>query len=233
MCNHYHIKGPPSSLANQFDAMIQRLFDFDEEVYPKRQAPVLILNEDRNCEIVPMRFGLVPYGSTLEKTKRPLNNARIERLDSWPWKMSIKRNRCAIPISSFFEFSYYENHAGHKLEFVSEKTMFAAGIYSKYEEDGLSMTIITRPGTDFIMGHGHHRMPMFIDPSASMFDWLEPKDRDTEKCCNILKHSAIDPEFEVLVHEQMKAGWQKRIDAAEEKRNEQLAAIQKSGPLGI
>ena len=230
MCNLYNIRGPLSNLANEMAANFQALFEFEETIYPKRQAPALILNENRKLEIVPMRFGLIPFGSTLEKTKRPFNNARVEKLDGWPWKLSVKRNRCAIPISSFFEFSYYENHAGHKLEFVAENTVLAAGIYSRFA-DGYSMTIVTRPGNEFVMEHGHHRMPLFID--SANHDWLDQGELSPKQCHDVLKRSAIEPSFEVEVHDKMKEGWQKRVDNAENKRAEQLDAIRETGPLGV
>ena len=38
-----------------------------------------------------------PRGSAL-----PLNNARADKLDGWPWK-AVQRQRCLVPASGFWE----------------------------------------------------------------------------------------------------------------------------------
>ena len=48
------------------------------------------------------RWSLVPSGSREEPPAYPLNNARADKLDQWPWR-AVQRQRCLIPASGFWE----------------------------------------------------------------------------------------------------------------------------------
>jgi putative SOS response-associated peptidase YedK len=47
------------------------------------------------------RWSLVPPNSR-ERPPYPLNNARADKLDQWPWR-AVQRRRCLIPASGFWE----------------------------------------------------------------------------------------------------------------------------------
>jgi len=47
------------------------------------------------------RWNLVPPGAK-ELPSYPLNNARSDKLGSWPWK-AVQRQRCLVPASGFWE----------------------------------------------------------------------------------------------------------------------------------
>ncbi len=233
MCNLYNIGRPSTDLGIELQAFYQLKFDFPELVVPKAQAPGLLLN-DQQREIAPMRFGLIPPGSDPAKVKRPYNNATIEKLSSWPWKLSVGRSRCIIPMTSFLEFSYWgDEYQGHKLEFFprDESLLLVAGIYNQSNSD-VSMTLITRPANSQMMDCGHHRMPMFVNQN-SMDQWLDREKQTIDACHEILRHSVAEPEFDIEDHGLMRDGWQKRVDAAIEKRDRQIDAIEQFGPLGI
>ena len=122
-----------------------------DTIFPKQQAPILVSREgDRMIEAA--RFGLIPK-STGEQ-KFPLTNATVEKMNRWPWMNFVGKSRCIVPIASFYEYSYYDEFAGHKLEFEPESMVFAAGLFSDYANT-TSMAIITLPGNEFIMEHGH------------------------------------------------------------------------------
>lgn len=217
-----------------FEKLTQKTFDFSEAevVAPKMMTPAVIRNNGE-CEVLPMRFGLVPPGSSIDKEKKARNNARFENLDIWPWKMAVKRYRCIVPMSSFYEFSYWGEKPGYELEFSCEARpiLFVAGIYCKYADDAYSMTLITRPASDQMMNQGHHRMPAFVDSMRSN-DWLTGECKSICECQQRLMSIAIEPEFTVTESRAMKDGWQKRVDGNLKKRDDQIAEIEKHGPFG-
>ncbi|MFL5335350.1 MAG: SOS response-associated peptidase family protein, partial [Geminicoccaceae bacterium] len=47
------------------------------------------------------QWSIVPPGG-MEPPAYPLNNARSDTLNGWPWKM-LQRRRCLIPVSGFWE----------------------------------------------------------------------------------------------------------------------------------
>ncbi|MCA9214731.1 MAG: SOS response-associated peptidase family protein [Planctomycetales bacterium] len=226
MCNLYDVD------PEQVNALFDRIAEYDDamrdwttQVFPKMDAPVVLLVDDKP-QVSLLRFGLIPKFSK-GQPKQPLNNARVEKLSSWPWKTSVGQF-CAIPMTSFYEFSYWGEQPGHKLKFsFPESRSFTAGIYN-----GKSMTMLTRPACESMMEMGHHRMPLFIEPD-SVETWIASQEKNVDACYDTLRSIAIDPEFECDSCGQMKDGWQKRINGRIKKRDEQLALIEEHGALGI
>src|SRR6185295_9145805 len=78
------------------------------------------------------RWSIVPPGAK-EPPAYPLNNARSDKLDGWPWKV-LQLGRCLIPASGFWEpekparapgsapWSYYSMQDG--------RPFFLAGLWS-------------------------------------------------------------------------------------------------------
>ena len=77
------------------------------------------------------RQSLIPFGSNSKPL--PFNNARSDKLGSWPWK-GVQRKRCLVPASGFWEpekpgrtpgkapWSYYS--------MKDERPFFMAGLWS-------------------------------------------------------------------------------------------------------
>jgi putative SOS response-associated peptidase YedK len=75
----------------------------------------------------------VPPGAK-EPPAHPLNNARSDKLGTWPWK-SVQRQRCLVPASGFWEpekparapgsapWSYYSTKDG--------RPFFMAGLWAE------------------------------------------------------------------------------------------------------
>lgn len=66
-------------------------------IAPRKPAPA-ILSGDTGRELTTMLFGLTPVGAKEPDAKRPLNNARWENLNQWPWNLSIGK-RCVLPLA--------------------------------------------------------------------------------------------------------------------------------------
>ena len=86
--------GPPRNLQPHYD------------LAPTDTVDVVRATE-QGCELVPMRWGLVPYW-----WKKPLNelpvtfNARAESVVDKPmWRDAFRRRRCIIPASGFYEWT--------------------------------------------------------------------------------------------------------------------------------
>ncbi len=238
MCSRYNTKTNLSSIASDLNAKPAFDFAIASEVFPLAMAPTLVINREGQRELRPMTFGLTPQGKTRDKKMPPFNNARIESRDKWPWRTPLEKYRCIVPMDSFREPCYWGESAGKEVDFrrADGRLLLAAAIFSvtKSDNDGsmLSMSLITRPALPTVMEHGHHRSPFFLSLDG-VDDWMDRSPRPLDQSLEVLKQYTEDPVLEPSVSREMVASWSKRKAANVKKRDEQLADIDKSGPLGL
>lgn len=245
MCNRFNIKTDLAQLARSLGAAMTRQLQFAEDVFPGKPAPAIAINRNGAMEILPMAFGLVPFGKTPESQRRPLTNARVENLEKWPWKSAIRSHRCIVPMTGFREPCYWGETAGTEVDFTvtEDPPLFAAGIFTWHDCDqpeesqekappNFTMSLIMRPALPTVMDHGHHRSPFFLS-SDGIQEWIERRSRPLQDSLTVLKQHSVEPHLSVTVARQMASAWKKRQSGNIAKRDEQLAAIDETGPLGI
>jgi putative SOS response-associated peptidase YedK len=239
MCNRYNIKGTTSEFVEHFQATLPTLFDVQSgDILPGDIAPGLILNRGGERELVPMQFGLAKIGAAAPFDRKwPNNNARIEKYNSWPWKIPFHEHRCILPVSEFREPCYWGETAGSEVYFkpTDDRYLGVAGLYNIWKSQGAekfySMTFLMRPASKYVMDRGHHRQPFFIK-EAGYDPWMKPFARDPKESLAILREFAYEQPFEYRVERQMAASWKNRQKARLVDRDEQLAKINETGPLG-
>lgn len=124
------------------------------------------------------RWSLIPPGAR-EVPPYPLNNARSDKLGSWPWK-AVQRQRCLVPASGFWEpekkarekgaapWSYYCMR--------DRPPFFMAGLWSDAPapatgEVADSYTVIITDANAAM--RVHDRMPAILAADAAR-RWIEP-----------------------------------------------------------
>ncbi len=107
MCNLYRIK--ERNLATLFDARpLTEPLLFDEELYPKRLAPVIRrLDGERVIDV--MRWGFPPPAAG----RAPVTNVRNLASPFWRSALNNNERRCLVPVSEFCE---WEGEAGAKVK---------------------------------------------------------------------------------------------------------------------
>ncbi|WDQ15384.1 SOS response-associated peptidase [Rhodopirellula sp. P2] len=245
MCNRFNLQTNLAQLARSLDAAPPRQMEFTEEIFPGNPAPTVAVNRSGANEILPMTFGLVPFGKTPQTQRRPLTNARVENLEKWPWKSAVQSHRCVVPMTGFREPSYWGKTAGTEVNFTAaqDSPLFAAAIFTWYrpeptepsQDDSpvqLTMSLIMRPALPTVMEHGHHRSPFFLTVDGVQ-NWIVRDTRPLEDSLTVLKQHAFEPELSVTVARQMAPAWTKRQSSNVAKRDQQLVAMDETGPLGI
>ena len=235
MCNLYSLADESTRIAAAFGAMAREDSSWESIIVPRKPAPTVIVGESGTRELTAMRFGLTPVGSKEPEAKRPLNNARWENLESWPWKLSIS-HRCVLPLSKFREPLYWGDDAGTQAYFypADESLLAVAGLYNVWRRGDLevaTMTFIMRPACSYVMRFGHHRQPFFIE-FDSIDEWLTPAECSVDNAQRLLRDIVAEPELMHAVDVEMKPAWKSRAKGNQKKRDEQLAAIEEFGPLG-
>jgi putative SOS response-associated peptidase YedK len=94
------------------------------------------------------------------------------------------------------------------------------------------MTFLMRPACKYVMEHGHHRQPFFI-AEAGFDQWMDPHARDPKESLAILRKYAHEPPLSYTLARHMAASWKSRQKGRLADRDEQLAAIDETGPLGF
>ena len=151
-----------------------RYCDDDGRFYPNWFAPVII-QQDSEKHIVPMRYRVRPYGSDKEvPTKYNMYNAKVESLlSAQNWRKLIGRNHAVVAVSQFYE---YVNKVEVGITPIKPETLKFAAIYDEWSSPGgevsfRSFAIITGPPPQSVLAIGHHRCPISLS-NAEVDQWL-------------------------------------------------------------
>ena len=168
-------------------------------VAPTDEHPVLRLKyEDR--ELLPARWGLIPFGSKDAKRAFRQINARAETLEKRPafrnaWN---KHRRCAVPIDGFFEWVGPKD-ARQPIWFhrPDHRIFFLAGLYESWrptpDDWQRTFTIITTEPNALVTPI-HDRMPVIL-PDDLLDDWLFQGNEDVEAARTFLTPAPDDGEL--------------------------------------
>ena len=120
-------------------------------------------------ELVPMRWGLVPYWWKKSLKEVPSTfNARAERVADGPmWRGAFKSRRCIIPASGFYEWTGPKSaRIPHYFTASDGRPLAFAGLWDNWRdpegEDVLSATIIVGPANEWMSAY-HDREPVILD----------------------------------------------------------------------
>ena len=145
--------------------------------------------EDR--ELLPARWGLVPYGSGDAKEAARRINARAETVRRLPafrnaWR---RARRCVVPVDGYFEW-LGPRQARQPIWFhrPDNEIFFLAGLYESWrpapDEWQRTFTIITTEATERVAAV-HDRMPVIV-PERQLDEWLFQADQDRERAQALL-----------------------------------------------
>lgn len=133
------------------------------EIFPTDIAPVLVVQEQSIAPAL-MRWGYPKWqGSGV------VINARAETAAERPmFRTSIRRMRCIIPATGFFEWDHTDGHPKTKFLLQRQETpmLYMAGLYSFFEDKlgaQYSAFVILTVNANATVSPIHDRMPLIID----------------------------------------------------------------------
>jgi putative SOS response-associated peptidase YedK len=188
MCGRYTLSSPTDDIALLFDLpellpVIPRY-----NLAPTQEAAVVrVPAPGAPRQLVPLRWGLIPYWAKEASIGNRMINARAESVAEKPaYKWSFKKKRCLIPADGFYEWKKEGKAKQPYLIHRQDGKPFAfAGLWSTWvdrEHGGTpveTFTILTTDAND-LMRPLHDRMPVIVAPEN--FDlWLDPKVEDPAK----------------------------------------------------
>jgi putative SOS response-associated peptidase YedK len=141
-------------------------------IAPTTMIDVVRLNAEGKGELVPMRWGLVPFfwNKTLKELPATFN-ARVETVAEKPmFREAFRKRRCIIPAAGFFEWTGPKtDRQPHLFTSADGSPLIAfAGLWDRWRdpatgEDVLSCTILVGGASAWMTAY-HDRMPVLLTP---------------------------------------------------------------------
>ena len=194
MCGRYSLTTPSEAM--------RRLFGFVNplpnlppryNIAPTQAVPIVRLvsrehaahhGENRERELVQVRWGLIPFWAKDASIGAKMINARAESIAAKPaFRQAFKSRRCLVPADGFYEWQAGpKGKRPYRIELKGERgessPLFAfAGLWERWEKspDGLpveSCTIVTTEA-NALLRPIHERMPVILG-STDHATWLDP-----------------------------------------------------------
>jgi len=180
MCARFTVFATPQELADLFQIEIHEEISARYNIAPSQEiATVLDGPEGRHLEW--MRWGFVPFWAKEMLKSGPLINARAETIFEKPsFRTAIRRHRCLIPASGFFEWDQKGAPGAKKQPYLirpaGEGPMALGGIWDTWTNpEGVteSTCAIVTTEADDLVAKLHDRMPVVVEPEDFGL-WLDP-----------------------------------------------------------
>lgn len=203
MCGRARLAVPPEDLAEAFDAVLPAPLPTEANlnIAPTDAVLVLRANKAGEREIVPMRWGLVPFYEEDFDHAKPLINARVESAATRPaFREAFKHKRCCVLADGFYEWKH-ERSAGSKklrklpylLQRPTRRPFAMAGLWQRWHgKDGRvreSCTVLTRDSSPPVEAL-HDRMPVILE-GEDIARWLAPE-TDPAAAQHVLEHAVTE-----------------------------------------
>lgn len=196
MCGRYVVAYDPATLVQGFSLTRIQPFDRRWNIAPQSEVPVV--HDTREGERIGelMRWGLVPHWAKDASLGARLNNARLETAADKPsFRQALRRRRCLIPASGFYEWQPRQGADGKPFKqpwyfsAVDGAPLAFAGLFEAWRPDEasdwlLSCCILTRDA-NATMAPVHDRMPVIVEP-AHWGAWLDRGEQRPEVLAGLL-----------------------------------------------
>ena len=185
MCGRYQNRAVKQRIAEAFRLGIPPTLEIlpSYNIAPQTLQPIVRLSRDTaERELAQLRWGLVPFFAKDAKVGYSTVNARAETVTTSPvFRESMKRRRCLVPATGFYEWQKLGNKAKQPwtIEFADGEVFAFAGLWDVWKDRTTSnvietYTIITTDPNELVQPL-HDRMPVILAPQD--YDrWLEPGD---------------------------------------------------------
>ncbi len=179
MCGRFALIVDAAVLADVFDVEAPEDVEPRFNIAPTQTVPIVRAGEERSRECAMVRWGLIPPWAKDVKIGARMINARAETVAEKPsFRAAVKRRRCLVPASGFYEWVATEDgKRPYFIHFSDGRTFAFAGLWERWTAgDGgplESCTIITTAANETISDL-HHRMPVILPPEH-YGEWLQPE----------------------------------------------------------
>ncbi len=181
---------------------IRRAFKLDQVTMPiapsyniaPTQMVATVVARDGRPVLEMMRWGLIPVWAKEMGIGAKMINARVEGIADKPsFKRPLKKQRCLIVASGFYEWSK-DTKVPMFIRPKAKGPFGFAGLYDNWKspEGGVvtSCAIITTAANELMQAF-HHRMPVIL-PKETHKVWLDPTREDLDELVALLQPYPAD-----------------------------------------
>ena len=177
MCGRFAFYSPSEAAAALFGVSGSLPVEPRYNIAPTQYIAAIRDREDKQRELVRLRWGLVPSWAKDPSIGNRMINARAETVAEKPsFRAAYRRRRCVVLADGFYEWRREGDvKTPYFISLASGKPFALAGLWEnwhdKESDESLQTTaLITTEANDF-MRPLHHRMPMILETAAAN-DWL-------------------------------------------------------------
>jgi putative SOS response-associated peptidase YedK len=194
MCGRYTLRVSPAELAEIFGTLNSIEWSPRYNIAPTQTvAAVRAVEHGAGRELVPLKWGLIPFWADDPKIGSQMINARADTLATKPaFRSAIKKKRCLIPADGFYEWKVMAGQKAKQPYWIGVRDVPAfafAGLWEHWDgPDGTrieSCSIITTDANE-LMQQVHNRMPVILDP-ADYPRWLDRDKQSAPDVADLLK----------------------------------------------
>jgi putative SOS response-associated peptidase YedK len=177
MCGRFAFYSPSEAAAALFGVSASVEVQPRYNIAPTQFVAAIRDAENRQRELVMLRWGLVPFWAKDPSLGNRMINARAETVAEKPaYRAAYRHRRCVVLADGFYEWQRDGDvKTPHFISLASGAPFALAGLWESWtdKDSGESLqttTLITTAANDF-MAPLHHRMPVILE-STTAGEWL-------------------------------------------------------------
>jgi len=177
MCGRFAFYSPSEAAAALFGVSTSIAVEPRYNIAPTQYIAAVRNDENKQRELVMLRWGLVPFWAKEASIGNRMINARAETVAEKPaYRAAYRHRRCVVLADGFYEWRREgDSKTPYFISLASGEPFALAGLWENWndKESGDSIqttTLITTAANEF-MAPLHHRMPVILE-SNSAGEWL-------------------------------------------------------------
>lgn len=177
MCGRFAFYSPSEAAVALFGVSTSLEIEPRFNIAPTQYVAAVRDNENKERELVMLRWGLVPFWAKDPSIGNRMINARAETVAEKPsYRAAYRYRRCVVLADGFYEWRREGDvKTPYFISLASGGPFAMGGLWENWNDkesgDSLqTMTLITTAANDF-MTPLHHRMPVILE-SNTAGDWL-------------------------------------------------------------
>jgi putative SOS response-associated peptidase YedK len=190
MCGRYALILSGRALAEQFDLPSVPMLPPRYNIAPTQSVPIVRAGSAEPREWREVRWGLIPFWAKDPSIGSRMINARSETAADKPaFRQAVRRRRCLIPASGFYEWSRRGGAKQPWFIHLSGSRAFAfAGLWERWrpaEGDPVDSCTILTTSPNPLVAELHDRMPVIL-PRERYDEWLSAEELTSERLSALL-----------------------------------------------
>lgn len=181
MCGRFAFYSPSEATAALFGVDGALAVEPRYNIAPTQFVAAIRDDDQKNRELVMLRWGLVPFWAKDPAIGNRMINARAETVAEKPsYRAAFKHRRCVVLADGFYEWHRQGDvKIPHFISLANGEPFALAALWENWkdkesDESLQTTTLITTAANDF-MQPLHHRMPVILQ-SATADEWLSGSD---------------------------------------------------------